>query len=565
MADMNNLWQEYQAAKQQPDLNALWAEYQATKSSGITVDNQTPNMIQALNSLDAPDGPMAMPQNTGFNARMEQDLARRTQQFQDIGTREASGMQSPYWRPLDVAGIGLGAFSDILGSEAGSAARYARDLVPQPIDDAVVQGGQYAARGLSKLGQNLAENTQGGQNIGELLVRGQTLAEENPDIMAHLGALFNVGAAIPAVRGAQTTVDTGLNIGSQALQKGTPIARDIGKSIAINTPKNALGSAKGGSFTLGGAETGVPLLDVNRSTMFSRKPNAYEVGLNANKAISKAYDEASTKVNNLYGKVRENAVDVPAGDFMPKINGLINSLKGKVAEGSKEAKALSFLEETRDNILKKATPADLVTSSRPQVKTINASDLLDIRRALNEGLPNNKFFKSGEGTLANFKTYTSNLLKRAGEQNPKFQKALTAADKAQTEISTKFTKNKSIKPFWEPEDYYSYKRGLNNPEHIELDTTTSRANTFIDNLNTSKAGNITAVMNALPEGEAKKVLRAAIIRAKKFAPSGAKVAGAQLIAGKPLGATKTLATSLFKTQDTPITEFARNLKKVGKQ
>lgn len=314
-----------------------------------------------------------------------------------------------------------------------------------------------------------------------------------------------------------------------------------------------------------------PLIEANKGNTFAKSPNPLDVGLEANQGISKAYSAAQDKVSISERALRQNNIDIPAADFVPQVNKLVNYLSDKILPDTGDSLALNKIKQIADGL--GTSPAESVildSQGDPIVKPakgiLNSNDLLDIRQAINSIVGDGKFLKSGDAALINAKAYVDNVLKRGAESDPAFAKNLTQYKTHAQDIASRFTGNKALRPFWQPEDAIAYKASL-NPDNVNQpgysDTTLNRAAGFLDNLNAkNKAGAVAAVSKALPKDHATAILRAAIIKARKANPGTLKAVGEGLITASPRKVISTLATP---RKATPLTDLAKNAKNMRKQ
>lgn len=328
----------------------------------------------------------------------------------------------------------------------------------------------------------------------------------------------------------------------------TPLAATIPTADPNNT--NTLGANAPAALN----NAADPILQA-KAGILSKNPNPLDVGLEANQGISKAYGEAQAKVNASENSLRQNNIQIQGGDFIPHIDNLVNYLSDKILPDSGDSLALKQLQKIRDGI---------------DGSSVDSNDLLDIRQAINSIVGDGKFLKSGDKTLLNAKTYVDNVLQRGSQENPAFAKILSKYKTDAQDIASRFTNNSALKPFWQPEDAIAYKASK-NPNNINQpgysDSTLSRANAFLDNLNRkNKAGGVLAVSKALPKDHATAVIKAAVIRANKANPNpfisiAKDIATAPI---HPIGSLRGVVSTLAnKPKTVPINELMRNLKKMG--
>lgn len=353
----------------------------------------------------------------------------------------------------------------------------------------------------------------------------------------------NVGAAASGVK-ALSSLEAPGAIGKFQANKSSGLQLPFGEPNATSVSPEMRAMAP-----LVKAEKGTTM----GRTMLIDKPNPVDIGLDANKAISQQYAVAKDTVNAAEDWARSHAVDIPAGDFKPRIDGYISYLEGKgfpdTVDKLKEIKATLESGSVRDP----ATGS--VTTPR-----INASELIDLNKTINSEMSNNKFLSSSDGKVLNLKEFSKNLLGRASEASPEFADSYSQYQQASQDIARRFTGNKSLKPFWQPEDYTAWKANQNNPSAPSFgDQTLSRASELLKNLNTDKTGRVRALINTLPPDVRDRVLQAAIITAKKNQP-GIVNSLIRLKSGNPIGAIESLAS-----KPTPLLDTLNNLKDMGVQ
>ena len=145
-----------------------------------------------------------------------QPINSRQQAVNDVLDRVASGEQSQLGGGLAVFGQGLGQQMDNIGS-----------FISRNTPDTIKQGLGYVAGQASGLGQTISEALPGGVNSaiagGANAVSGgiDNLNQNYPVTMSELSGVGNIantiGAAIPAIRGAESALNVSKSAGSKAL------------------------------------------------------------------------------------------------------------------------------------------------------------------------------------------------------------------------------------------------------------------------------------------------------------------------------------------------------------
>lgn len=318
--------------------------------------------------------------------------------------------------------------------------------------------------------------------------------------------------------------------------------------------------------------------------MFPRKQNAPLTGMDANRAITRQYGVEKELQSQLYSKVDEfgsqfSSIGEKANNVYTQLDDAINSLKGKVAQGSDEHLALSHLEEIRDNISARngiaSTPdkqMQLPSWKRPMVVEkgvpgqaaygVQPSDLIDIKSAINSISNPNKFTTSGKGTLLSFKNDVTEALAEAGRLHPEFGKALTAAEQQAAKVG-KF-KSSEIRTLWQPEDYVAYKAAMPT---LDADGniikqafgsgatpgTVNRANKFLSTLSgINTAGKTQALTDILPPEIVQDIFRSAMKQER---------AGATQIPLRPRGALSAAISAIIEPRRLPLNQLAKDLRR----
>lgn len=166
---------------------------------GYTLDAPVTN---SANDTALPDGytlDAAAPQ--GFAARESSDWAARNQQAQDIAARDANGQTYPQTM-LQNAGNIAGRVADTAGNVIGSAARYANDLVPQSVDDAV-------SSTVNQAKDSIVNSDVGQAAIGTAKDMSQAysqFSQAHPGTAADLDAIGNIAQLAPIAKAGGTLV-----------------------------------------------------------------------------------------------------------------------------------------------------------------------------------------------------------------------------------------------------------------------------------------------------------------------------------------------------------------------
>jgi hypothetical protein len=243
-------------------------------------------------------------------------------------------------------------------------------------------------RGAAAAGKYISESP-----VGDVARKGAELygqfAEKNPRAARNIEGVVDFAALVPAGKGAQV-IGKG---GSAAIKDARNQAKEFFPEKEL--PDNL--------------KTMQPVIDAEGSAIFSKNPNPLKSGLEANQKISQAYDLAKDRTNKADMLAREigAASPIPANDVYTRLDRIIASLEGKVAPGTKEAGALDQLTAIRDNLVAKNPPIRSFAGEAVPERTILPSDLMDIEKAINAGLPDNKFLTSGTGKSLSFKNQVS--------------------------------------------------------------------------------------------------------------------------------------------------------------
>ena len=310
-----------------------------------------------------------------------------------------------------------------------------------------------------------------------------------------------------------------------------------------------------------------PLLKAEGSVLFNKTPNKLEKGLAANKSISKEYDIAKTKVAESENALRQTPLEIEAEDFIPQIKQSIGALSKKVAPGSNDAQAIKTLR----GIMKKIDGAKKAPSTSsfgvPDApRTINSNDALEIRKGINDIMSSPTFPSSGQASLLRIKALADKVLDKGASLDKDFGGKLNLYKTQSQDVAKRFTNNKSLKTLWQPEDYVSWKAAQNAAKEGKVisdvsDATITRANKFLENLNTKDAGKITSALNAMPKDQAAETMRAAFVLAKKEKISLGNAA-LQLITN-PLKAPVTAGKAMLgKGGKQPIESYIKDVKKM---
>lgn len=492
----------------------------------------------------------------GIFERLGADMRQRGANIADITNAYNKGQQGKLESTFQGVGNEFGAAGDIVAQGVSSAAKTGFEHLSPENQQALKQTGSDV--------MNSAVGQQGLRALHAGVDNWDAFAKENPRAARDISAYLNIATTLIPIPGlGKSTGAIASNIGESAIKNGANV---IGKGInVIGKTADALTPvAKELPTEL---KNLTPVIESEGSTLFSKNPNALHSGLEANKQISTSYDAAKTRTKLANDAAREagNNTPIPAGDVYNKLDNIIGSLQGKVAPGTKEAGALDQLTNIRDNLIAKNP---IVKSSAGEIipeRTILGSDLMDIEKTINQGLPDNKFINSGTGKSLTFKNVVQDAIGRAGEINSEFAQKYTDYKSEATNLMKTYVNNDQLKPFWQPEDYVSWKANQENPQQsLYTDDTLNRANKLLDNLNTRDTGKISALIGALPPEQSQKIMREAFVRAKKekiSLPNAiAKVATGHLAGGIET-AFKVIGNKASKTN---IEETIADLKRLRK-
>ncbi len=373
----------------------------------------------------------------------------------------------------------------------------------------------------------------------------------------------SIPSAVVSETAGQVTKDTPYETAARTIGAiATPYALASGGSKALinNVPTELQPLAK----VLPEAEKG--------TGFFAKKPSTLAAGLDANKAISKQYSIDSELHNQLYQKATDigSTLSVKAPELYNHLDDTVSKLKNQVATGSDEHVALGQLEDIASNLKEKYAPpskgnlyyADSsTTAANPSgAYAISPTDALTIRRVINEGLSSKNAIKAGGAKLLDLKGYVSDVIDRAGELNPEFKQAADAAQEQTAKMG--LYKSKAIRPIWnQKEDYVPWKAFQNgNSLTPTSDTTISRANNFLSNVNSKNAGTASALAKILPPDTATRVLRQSIVNAKAAKPTYGK-ALLQLVIS-PSQSVKTAVAASLEPSISPLQELGKQLEKM---
>lgn len=157
----------------------------------------TPTLSQGY-VLDA--APQEVPQD--FSARMQADFAKRQQQATELTNRAENG-QGNFSNTLQMTGIGTGLIGDTAANAVGSAARYAKDLMPQYMQDFYSGIGNQAKEQIA--GSDFAKGAE--YLLGQGANKAQQLEKQYPTTMNNLGAVANIAGVVPAGFGVKKAVE----------------------------------------------------------------------------------------------------------------------------------------------------------------------------------------------------------------------------------------------------------------------------------------------------------------------------------------------------------------------
>jgi len=473
----------------------------------------------------------------------------------------------------------LGGFVDDLNPFSGAGSTVAGDMI---------EGAKSGVKAIGDLASsdyyNTPQPTPAADNLKAKRAAGTASINDYEKVFLEggmnspVGKLFQASQVIPSVNAVSTGVNKyvnpaiakGLNVSPETVQiaeMGLPfLGKARGATGEITNPLNNLPEVKGVKQAISTNLTKPEAIPIEGDLSAAADP----VGLKAMDAINKSYGSAIDKVSASEKAVKKVSVDIDAPDFNKVMEGAVTKIKNGL--GQEGAGIVSDLEGIVGDIKKRSQVPDIYTSKPSGKININTNDLIDARRAINELMTSNKFPTTGTGSLMQAKGYIDSLIEQAKTNSPEFAgKYSTYRDDA-THIAKKYTGNKALKPFWQPEDYVSYKAFKNgNADTPYSDTTLSRANEFLKNLNTDKTGRITAAVGALPPEIAIEVLKAAKNKANEANPGTVKAIAkgvGHALTGSPLSGLREVASTLTtKQKPNPINDFYKKVKlsDIGKQ
>lgn len=311
------------------------------------------------------------------------------------------------------------------------------------------------------------------------------------------------------------------------------------------------------------------LAEAAKGARFAKKPDTLRSGLEANKAISEAYHQASTEGSKLYkaaeaiGEGKKTSI----GEIKQPLDELVQELSAQAAT-PQQVTVLRKLKVLQKNIDNPTGSTILDASGKPMSAPargdIGLNELADLKKSLNEGFKRGDFTGSKDIPLVKVNQIIRDKISSLDKTHPEFVKALKNADEFwSTNVARPFKDNSEITKLWDPEDYYAWAEKLKNPNARGVtEGTVSRAATFLDSLNTAKAGRASTVADVLPKEKAVQILRDAIVNAKKSQPSVLNAAG-ELFTGHPIAATKTLISSAMGSKKSPLADLAKEVSPSG--
>ena len=515
-------WEQFQP----PDMPAAqpWEQFRA----------QTPDMPS---NTAAPDN-----QTPGFLDRLKEDLQNRWNQAKDIRNQYDTGMLSfPHALFQTTGNVVAGAGNDALLKEPATSLY---NSLPKPVQT----GAQY-------LGNEFGNSAIG--TAGKLASTFLGMeAQQHPVIANDIASAGNIAKFVPTAQAYGAAAKAGAGVIKNAAQGAAGLADMYADQYSVpgSGPMDRLPVQTEQSIQN-------PVVQgVNAAGRFSRQPNALDVGINANRAISQQY-AADKQVMNGISQNLETAgskFDLNMPELYDKLDSTINTLKGRVAPGSQEGLALNQLEDIRDNLVGKygvpqsngyfTDPDAAVTATR-----VSPNDLVQIRKSINGGLNTNQFLTAGKGQLVALKNLVNDGLSEAATQSPEFGDYLQQFNQQAAQLGKYETK--AMAKLWQPEDYVKHVSG----QDLSADGF-GRASTILDRLNQKNAGAVDALTSVLPPDQASGIIRAAQINARGKIPSLLGAAG-KLATGHPIRAGVEAIIAL-NPQETNLSVLASNIAKM---
>ena len=423
-----------------------------------------------------------------------------------------------------------------VGHGIGTVASAVYNQLPSDLQNSISKQVHDIAR--SNIGQKAIEAYKFGGDIWD------TFKEKNPEVAQSISDIGNVLTAYQAGKLATTIAKPAIEAAPQMLEQ---YGQDIAKQVAGKELPSELSSLN-------------PLASADKTGFFPKKANKLEVGLSTNNKISEMYHAAKDEVGQADRMAREIAPQVSAPGIYSKLDDLISNMETKVAPGSKEQTALNNLKDIRDRLLTK-NPLTVSVAGEPVAQTISASDLMDIEKSINGSLGGSNFVKSGGAKLLDFKSTVQGGLQDAMDQNTNFANAYQDYKQKATNLMKTYVNNKSLRPFWDEKDAIAWKAAKNNPAlSLYSDSTFTKANKILENLNTNDLGKITAITNALPPKEAQELLQQAFLYAKQN-KVGIGSALLKLKSGNPIAAARDL---LSGSVESPLEKNITNIQGLKK-
>ena len=412
----------------------------------------------------------------------------------------------------------VGAFGgDVMGEAVKSLGRGVSAITPDVIENPIKSGAEFVGKA--------ALNTPQGKMALMALEMGKRgydkLEEVSPRSARNLDAVANIGMALPGGYGAGVA-------GKGAVKK---VANTLDSGVLPDE-----------------LQTLNPLLKSGKPTVFSRTPKEAKLGIDANIGISKAYDTAKQLQSNAYDRAGQSGSFLIDGAGIDKsLSKIITDYKGQVAVGSGEQAAIKKLTDIQSGIRNK--------------KSVTAKDLMDIETAINSGLSGTRFAKVGDTKLFGFKNDVKNALEAASSSNPQFAADYNMAKELGQDLASKFTGNESLKPFWRPKDYVSWKANQKMPtQALTNNEGLSRAGRFLEQLNTKELGKIRAVTDVLPKEQVEELMRAAVIKARQNDISFASAFNSLAHGNIGVAAAKVGKTIMGQGHGVPIDDTIKSLK-----
>lgn len=309
-----------------------------------------------------------------------------------------------------------------------------------------------------------------------------------------------------------------------------------------------------------------PLIEAKGWAAFSKTPNDLEIGKKANNAISQQYEIAKNKIETSQNALKSTPIDIEAPDFIPEVKKSLGAISQKIAPESDDGRALKVLRKIINQEGGKKAPSTTAFGVADKPQTINSNFALDIRQNINKLLESPTFPNTSRNALLKVKNMADKVLDKEAVANPEFAEKWINYKADAQDIASRFTNNNSLKKFWQPEDYVTWKAAQNNPVLSEISNASlSRANKTLANLNTKNAGEVKAVIDALPSDLAKEVMRKAVIKANKEKISLTNAIAQSTIGLNPGAGLRTAVQSFVKSgpkKEVPINKLIEDINKL---